>query len=124
MQWQWDLSKSYTLVMDRREDVGYDVRHWFAGENLFVIFPNLNRRVDPLQPQTGNKHRLLADKRFRRALSLALDRQAIIDADYNGMGVPAQVAPNRVRPSTIQTSTRASSTTIPTGLGDCWTISV
>ncbi len=93
MQWQWDLSKSYTLVMDRREDVGYDVRHWFAGENLFVIFPNLNRRVDPLQPQTGNKHRLLADKRFRQALSLALDRQAIIDADYNGMGVPAQVAP-------------------------------
>jgi ABC-type transport system substrate-binding protein/ABC-type dipeptide/oligopeptide/nickel transport system permease component len=93
MQWQWDLTKSYTMVMDRRQDAGYDVRHWFAGENLFVIFPNLNRRVDPLQPETANKQRLLADKRFRQALSLALNRQAIIDADYNGMGVPAQVAP-------------------------------
>ena len=93
MQWQWDLAKSYTLVMDRREDAGYDVRHWFAGEDLFVIYPNLNRRVDALQPETANKHRLLTDKRFRQALSLALDRQTIIDADYNGLGVPAQVAP-------------------------------
>ena len=93
MQWQWDLAKSYTLVMNQREKCGYDVYHWFAGENLFVVYPNLNRRIDPGRPETAFKHELINDKRFRQALSLAINRQAIIDADYNGQGVPAQVAP-------------------------------
>ena len=93
MQWMWDLAKSYTLIMDQREKCGYDVYHWFAGENLFVVYPNLNRRIEPERPETAFKHQLLNDKRFRQAISLAIDRQAIIDADYNGQGVPAQVAP-------------------------------
>src|SRR5690606_23979782 len=33
------------------------------------------------------------DKRFRQALSLAIDRERIIKAEYSGIGEPAQVAP-------------------------------
>ena len=93
MQWQWDLAKSYTLAMEQREAGGFDVYHWFAGENLFVVYPNINRRVDRTRPETAHKAALLGDKRFRRALSLAINRQAIIDADYNGQSVPSAIAP-------------------------------
>ena len=72
MQWQWDLAKSYTLAMEQREAGGFDVYHWFAGENLFVVYPNINRRVDPKRPATAHKAALLGDKHFRRALSLAI----------------------------------------------------
>ena len=93
MQWQWDLAKSYTLAMEQREAGGFDVYHWFAGENLFVVYPNLNRRIDADRPETANKHALLSDKRFRQALSLAVNRQAIIDADYNGQSIPSAISP-------------------------------
>lgn len=93
MQWQWDLAKSYTLAMEQREAGGFDVYHWFAGENLFVVYPNLNRRVDADRPETAHKFALLSDKRFRQALSVAINRQVIIDADYNGQSVPSAIAP-------------------------------
>ena len=93
MQWQWDLAKSYTLTMEQRSAGGFDVYHWFGGENLFVVYPNLNRRVDADRPATAHKAALLNDKHFRQALSLALNRQAIIDADYNGQSVPSTVSP-------------------------------
>ena len=37
----------------------------------------------------------MADKRFRQALSLAINRKRIIDAEYNGVGEPAQISPGR-----------------------------
>ena len=84
----------YTLLMSQRERYGYDVLHWYpADRSLFIISPNLNRRVDPERPETRLKHDLLNDKRFRRALSLAIRRRDIINAEYNGQTEPAQVAP-------------------------------
>jgi len=86
----------YSLLMAQKERKGYDVRHWYsAGSSAFVIQPNLNRFVDPDKPETGKKAKLLADVRFRKALSYAIDRQAIIDAVWNGVGEPSQVAPGR-----------------------------
>ncbi len=93
MQWQWDLAKSYTLAMEQRSAGDFDIYHWFGGENLFVVYPNINRRVDADRPETAHKNALLNDKRFRQALSLAINRQAIIDADYNGQSVPSAVSP-------------------------------
>ena len=93
MQWQWDLAKSYTLAMEQRQAGNFDIYHWFAGENLFVVYPNLNRRIDTDKPDTAHKNALLNEKRFRQALSLAINRQAIIDADYNGQSVPSTVSP-------------------------------
>jgi ABC-type dipeptide/oligopeptide/nickel transport system permease component len=40
------------------------------------------------------KAALLGDAEFRRALSIALNRQAIIDAELKGVGRPAQIGPS------------------------------
>lgn len=85
---------NYTLFMDQRERYGYSLRHWYPSTGSgFLISPNLNRRVDPDDPESANKYRLLNDKRFRQALSQAIDRQAIIETTQGGMGTPAQVSP-------------------------------
>lgn len=87
----------YTLLMSQRKKYDYDVYHWYPGDrSLYVICPNLNRRIEPDKPETALKHELLNNKRFRQALSLAINRQAIIDAELNGQATPSQVAPSQV----------------------------
>ncbi|MCD4823265.1 MAG: ABC transporter permease subunit [Phycisphaerae bacterium] len=84
----------YSLLMSQRKKNNYDVYHWYSGgRGSYVISPNLNRRIDPNRPDTKHKHELLNDKRFRQSLSLAINRKAIIDAEYNGQTIPAQTAP-------------------------------
>jgi ABC-type dipeptide/oligopeptide/nickel transport system permease component/ABC-type transport system substrate-binding protein len=84
----------YTELMSRRGAAGTRILHWYpASRSIWVINPNQNRRVDPNDPSTKWKAKLLSDKRFRQALSLAIDRQQIIRADYSGIGEPSQVAP-------------------------------
>lgn len=84
----------HVLLMSERERGGYEVYHWYSGtRSSFTIFPVLNRRADPARPDTVWKHQLLNDRRFRQALSLALNRRDIIDALYNGQGTPAQIDP-------------------------------
>ena len=79
--------KDYTLLMSQREKHGYEVYHWAPGDGAeYSISLNLNRLVEPGKPETKFKAELLADKRFRQALSLAINRQAIIDAEYFGQG--------------------------------------
>lgn len=84
----------HTLLLGGAAAHGYEVHHWKPStQSLFTIFPNLNRRVDPARPVTAWKHTLLNDVRFRRALSLAINRRDIIDAEFNGQAEPAQIAP-------------------------------
>ncbi len=84
----------YTELMSRADTEGYRVLHWYpATRSAFVINPNLNRRVDPDDPSTKWKAQLLDDKRFRQALSLAINRKPIIQAEQAGVGEPSQVAP-------------------------------
>ena len=84
----------YTELMSRKDKEGYRVLHWYpATRSAFVINPNLNRRVDPNDPSTKWKAKLLSDKRFRQALSLAINRKPIIQAEQAGIGEPSQVAP-------------------------------
>lgn len=84
----------YSMLMAQKEAKGYELYHWYdAGRSTFVIQPNLNLLVDPKKPATAKKATLLAEVTFRRALSYALDRQAIIDAVWSGIGEPSQVAP-------------------------------
>jgi len=88
----------YTLLMSSQKKYGYKVYHWYPGDRSdYCIYPNLNRRctdsagnVDPVAKQ---KHDLINDKRFRQALSLAINRRDIIVAEYDGQTEPAQVAP-------------------------------
>ncbi len=89
----------YTELMSRLPQTGGRVLHWYpASRSVYVVNPNLNRRVEPDRPETKWKAQLLSDKRFRQALSLAINREAIIKAEYNGQCEPAQVAPSRESP--------------------------
>ncbi|MCC5843530.1 MAG: ABC transporter permease subunit [Verrucomicrobia bacterium] len=86
--------EDHTLYMGNRETGQYDVYFWFRGERSnFVIFPNLNRRVDDDKPETAWKHQFLNKKEFRQALSLAINRRDIIRAEYDNIVEPAQLDP-------------------------------
>ena len=85
---------NYTMLMSERESGNYEVFHWYPSErSQWTIHPNLNRYVDPEDPTTKHKRELLSDVRFRRAASLAINRQQIINAVFYGIGEPAQTAP-------------------------------
>ncbi|MBW3637089.1 MAG: ABC transporter permease subunit, partial [Armatimonadetes bacterium] len=87
---------SYTMLMEGRKRNGYEVYNWFpASRSAFTLWPNNNRLVAPGDEVSRQKAVLLADKRFRQALSLAINREQIIKAIYNGLGEPAQIDPGR-----------------------------
>jgi ABC-type dipeptide/oligopeptide/nickel transport system permease component/ABC-type transport system substrate-binding protein len=91
--------KDYTLLMDNREKYGYEVYHWYpARRSNYAIVPALTRRVEPDKPQTRWKAQLLADVRFRKALSLAINRERIIKADFDGLTEPANDVSGRGSP--------------------------
>jgi ABC-type dipeptide/oligopeptide/nickel transport system permease component/ABC-type transport system substrate-binding protein len=90
---------NYTYLMSNRDKGDYEVFHWYqADRSPFTIMPNLNRRVEESDPSTAKKQLLLRDKRFRQALSLAINRKRIITAEYNNQGEPAQTAPGVMSP--------------------------
>lgn len=94
MQDRYIRYDDHVLLMSQAQTNGYDVYHWYSGlRSAFTIFPVLNRKADPARPDTKWKHMLLNDRRFRQALSLALNRQDIINALYNGQSTPAQIDP-------------------------------
>jgi peptide/nickel transport system substrate-binding protein len=79
--------ENYPLFMENRERGGYDVRHWTNGSGgALVIAPNMNHK-DPVLRD------IIRDARFRKALSLAIDRDAVNEANYFGIGVPRQMSP-------------------------------
>lgn len=87
---------NYTLLMESRERNHFQVYHWFpASRSAFTLWPNNNRRVFPGDPVSRQKALLLQSKVFRQGLSLAINRQQIIDAIYAGYGEPAQIDPGR-----------------------------
>ena len=89
----------YTLLMSQRERWGYEIRHWEpSSRSTLVIQPNLNRKVLPEQPTSGYKKQLLNERLFRRGLSLAINRDAIIDTAFAGVGEKSQVEPGRSSP--------------------------
>lgn len=94
MQMRFIPYEEYTHFMKQQQLGGYHVYHWYPGDrSTFVIAPNINYKVDPNDPVTVYKHELLNDKRFRQALSLAINRKKIIAAEFSGQAEPAQCAP-------------------------------
>lgn len=91
--------EDYTLLMENRERNDYQVYHWFpAVRSVWTIWPNQNRLVLEDDPVSKWKSQFLSDKRFRQALSLAINREKIIRALYAGFGEAAQNAPGRESP--------------------------
>ncbi|WP_309396293.1 ABC transporter substrate-binding protein [Cerasicoccus maritimus] len=90
---------NYTLLMEGTENGGYELYHWLnPSRSVWTIFPNINRAAFDNDPASATKAKLLADKRFRQALSLAIDRQTIIDSVYHGIGEPSQLEPGKESP--------------------------
>ena len=95
MQLRFIPYEEYSHLMAQRDEGGYDVYHWYPGDrSLFVIACNLNHKVDPSHPDSAAKRELLNEKRFRQALSLAIDRRKIVAAEYNGQADIAQCGPS------------------------------
>ncbi|MEO8178786.1 MAG: ABC transporter substrate-binding protein [Deltaproteobacteria bacterium] len=91
--------ENYTELMSRQKEGNYRLLHWYpASRTTWVINPNLNRYVDPEHPATEKKAKLLGDKRFRQALSLAIDRQAIIRSRFDNTVRASQVEPGAESP--------------------------
>ena len=77
---------NYPIFKDSEEKGDYRVLEWPWGENEIVVHFTQNS-ADPV------KKPLLEDKRFRFALSLAVNRQEICDAIYYGTVEPSQIVP-------------------------------
>ena len=89
----------YTELVTRGQASGTRLLHWYSStRSTWVINPNLNRRVDADDPPSAFKAELLSDKRFRQAMSLAIDRKRIIIAEQSGVGEPSQVEPGPLSP--------------------------
>ncbi len=89
----------YPLLMANRKSGDYEVYHWHSADrSTWALWPNLNRRISADEPASKWKHEFLNQRDFRRALSLAINRQAIIDTQYYGEGTPSQVAPGSASP--------------------------
>lgn len=91
--------EDYTLLMNQRQSGNYEIYHWFnATRSVWAIWPNLNRRVEADDPQTHWKAEYLNKPDFRAALSLAINREAIIATTWAGLAEPAQIAPGPASP--------------------------
>jgi len=85
---------NYGLYMASREQGDFEVRHFYSGQrSLWTIIFNLNLYHEEGDSLTTQKWQLLNRQEFRRALSLAINREAIIKAEFLGMGEPAQADP-------------------------------
>jgi len=76
----------FTPLKQNEEAGGYEVRLWpndYCGEVTFFICQQHNDR---------EYRRFLGNPKFRQALSLALNRQEMINIVFHGMGTPAQYA--------------------------------
>lgn len=86
--------EQYTFLMSERENGRYSVFHWYPGDrSAYGVHVNINRKADTDNPAVRQKAALMKEVDFRRALSLAIDRERIITAEYSGMTEPAQIAP-------------------------------
>ncbi len=78
---------NYQLFMANRDKGKYRVLRWLdGGTGNLVLCPNLNHKDKGMAA-------ILGDKRFRQALSLAINREEINEALYLGMCNPRQMAP-------------------------------
>ena len=93
--------QNYPLFMEGRNKGGYRVVHWInPGMGSHAIALNLNH-ADPVMKK------IIHDRRFRIALSHAINRNELSEADYFGLAEPRQVAPLPTSPYYSESFERA-----------------
>ena len=89
----------YTEFVSRREAAGIHVLLWYSSSRSdYLLYPNLNRRAIEGDAESTWKAKVLNERDFRRALSIAINREEIIDAEYYGLTEPSQIAPGSASP--------------------------
>lgn len=84
--------KNYQLFMSNAEKGGYRVLNWLdGGTGNLALCPNQNH-PDPVLRD------IFADKRFRKALSYAINRDEINKVRFYGVAKPRQIAPPKCSP--------------------------
>ncbi len=91
MQHRHVVMRNYSLLMEHQSEGDYRVNKWISTFGSGVLMPNLNHR-DP------EMRKVIADRRFRIALSHAIDREEISEAVYFGLGRPMQLTPIHTSP--------------------------
>jgi peptide/nickel transport system substrate-binding protein len=75
--------RDYTFLQKSAKSSGVDVRLWESGSgSQIALFPNLNANDEDWR-------KLMRDVRFRRALSLAIDRDELNQVVYLGLAKPS-----------------------------------
>ncbi len=83
---------NYPLFMENQERGKYRVLHWIdGGDGSNALALNLNHK-DPVMRE------IFQDRRFRIALSHAINRDELNEACYFGMGKPRQMCPPAASP--------------------------
>ncbi len=89
MQMRHIMLHNYPLFMAKQRTGGYRVLDWINGSGGTINVPlNLNHN-DPVLRE------VFSDGRFRKALSLAINRDEMNMVGYYGLGAPRQCAPPR-----------------------------
>ncbi|WP_224391067.1 ABC transporter substrate-binding protein [Pseudonocardia sp. ICBG1293] len=87
-----DANAMYNALVSGQADVGYgDASNVAAAENTDLEIHSQPHNANGIQifDLAGDDHPQLADVRVRRAMQLAVDRQAIIDTTFQGRGTPS-----------------------------------
>ena len=75
--------RDYTFLRKSAKTSGVDVRLWESGSgSQIALYPNLNAKDEVWR-------KLIRDVRFRRALSLAVDREELNEVVYIGLAKPS-----------------------------------
>jgi peptide/nickel transport system substrate-binding protein len=75
--------RDYTFLRKSAKDSGVDVRLWESGSgSQIALYPNLNAKDEEWR-------KLMRDVRFRRALSVAIDREELNQVVYIGLAKPS-----------------------------------
>jgi peptide/nickel transport system substrate-binding protein len=78
---------NYSLFMTNQRRGGYRVLHWIdGGDSTIAIAFNLNHK-DPVLKA------IFHDRRFRIAMSYAINREAVNQVIFKGIGEPSQLSP-------------------------------
>lgn len=94
MQFRYIRFENFAEYISLAEQNNYSVRGWLGGSRSeWLMSPNLNRLITEQDQFSAFKAKLLEDKEFRQALSLAIDRDTIVRAVYSGQAEPVQVDP-------------------------------
>ena len=87
-------SSDYGSIISQQENGNYNVAYWTKHDRgRLVIIPNRHLPVKEGDTIAAQKRELLRNKNFRKALSISVNREAIIRSEFKGVGVASALMP-------------------------------